>query len=302
MKRGILFLLLMAGAAFTNKTVAQGINNVRINEVLVQNQDNYMDDYGQRSAWIELFNSGYELVNIGGCWLGVTRADGSEVMYNIPGNDPSTQMHQQTFALFFCEGTDTKGTYYTNFTLDGVTRISFYNQGKNLIDTFELDHLVQQPDVSVGWMSPDGVAESVVMTLPKTTPAATNETIATVPKDELFRQRDSSGGVMAIIAMSVVFVALVLIFFVLKGFGMVMIRLHERKAVKAAVAEAPPAPKRKPAGAQVEQEMAAVALALKMYQEEQHILESTVIPINRASRVYSPWSSKIHGIPPIPKR
>jgi hypothetical protein len=46
--------------------------------------------------------------------------------------------------------------------------------------------------------------------------------------------------------------------------------------------------------------MAAVALALKMYQEEQHILESTVITINRASRVYSPWSSKIHGIPPIP--
>jgi hypothetical protein len=87
---------------------------------------------------------------------------------------------------------------------------------------------------------------------------------------------------------------------VLKGFGMAMIRLHERKAVKAAVAAAPPAPKKKPAGTQVEQEMAAVALALKMYQEEQHILESTVITINRASRVYSPWSSKIHGIPPVP--
>jgi Na+-transporting methylmalonyl-CoA/oxaloacetate decarboxylase gamma subunit len=285
-----------------NTAKAQGVNNVRINEVLVVNEDNYMDDYGQRSSWIELFNSGYELVNIGGCWLGVTRADGSEVLYNIPSNDPSTQLHQQTFALFFCEGTDTKGTYYTNFTLDGVTKISFYNQGKNLIDVFELDHLVQRPDVSVGWMSPDGIAEPGVMTLPKTTPAATNETIATVAKDELFRQRDSSGGVMSIIAMSVVFLVLVLIFFVLKIFGLAMIRMHERKAVKAAVADAPPAPKRKPAGAQVEQEMAAVALALKMYQEEQHILESTVITINRASRVYSPWSSKIHGIPPAPPK
>jgi Na+-transporting methylmalonyl-CoA/oxaloacetate decarboxylase gamma subunit len=292
--------LAIAGAAFFNKNVAQGVNNIRINEVLVRNVDNYMDDYGQRSSWIELFNSGYELVNIGGCWLGVTGADGRETLYPIPSNDPSTQMHQQTFALFFCEGTDTKGTYYTNFTLEGVTKISFYNQGKNLVNEFELDHLAQQPDVSVGWMKPDGIGEAVVMTLPKTTPAATNETIATVPKDELFRQRDSSGGVMSIIAMTVVFSALVLIFFVLKAFGIVMIRMHERKAVKAAVAEAPPAPKKKPAGAQVEQEMAAIALALKMFQEEQHILESTVITINRASRVYSPWSSKIHGIPPIP--
>jgi Na+-transporting methylmalonyl-CoA/oxaloacetate decarboxylase gamma subunit len=149
-------------------------------------------------------------------------------------------------------------------------------------------------------MSPDGIADPQIMTLPKTTPGATNETVATVPKDELFRERDRSGGVMAIIAMTVVFSALVLIFLILKLFGMIMMRMQERKAAKAVAAAVPPAPKRKPAGEQVQEEMAAIALALKMYQEEQHILESTVITINRASRVYSPWSSKIHGIPPVP--
>ncbi|MDR1670916.1 MAG: OadG family protein [Alistipes sp.] len=121
--------------------------------------------------------------------------------------------------------------------------------------------------------------------------------LAEIPKHELFRQRDPSGGVMAIIAMSVVFVALVLIFFFLKGFGAAMIRMHERREAKPAEAVVA---KRKPASARVEEEMAAVALALKMFQEEQHIAESTVITINRASRVYSPWSSKIHGIPPMP--
>ncbi len=300
MKRAILLICTVLGAAFSNwDAAAQGINNVRINEVLVQNENNYVDGYGQRSSWIELHNSGYELVNIGGCYIGVTRADGKETLYNIPTNDPATQMHQQTYALFFCEGTDTKGTFYTNFTLDGVTKISFYNQGRSLVDEFELDHLVQRPDVSVGWMSPDGIAAAQLMTLPKTTPGATNETVATVAKDELFRERDPNGGVMAVIAMMVVFSALVLIFFVLKAFGMAMIRFYERKTAKPA--EAAPAPtKRKPAGEQVQEEMAAIALALKMFQEEQHILESTVITINRASRVYSPWSSKIHGIPPIP--
>jgi Na+-transporting methylmalonyl-CoA/oxaloacetate decarboxylase gamma subunit len=304
MRKVLLTFVAIAGAALVNQAAAQGINNIRINEVLVHNEDNYMDDYGHRSSWIEIFNSGYEAVNVSSCYIGVTRTDGSETLYPIPSSDPATLMHNQTYLVFFCEGTDTKGTFFTNFTLEGVRKITFYSAGRNMIDEFELDPASQRPDVSVGYMSPDGISEPVVMSLPRTTPNATNETVATVPKDELFRQRDSSGGVMAIIAMSVVFIALVLIFFVLKAFGMAMIRMHERKALKAAAAieaAAPPAAaKRKSAGAQVEEEMAAVALALKMYQEEQHILESTVITINRASRVYSPWSSKIHGIPAIP--
>ncbi len=290
------------GGALCSEAVAQGINNVRINEVLVINQDNYMDGYGERSSWIELHNAGYELVNVAGCYIGVEYADGRpEVRYQIPVRDPATVMHSQTYLLFFCEGTDTRGTFYTNFTLEGVTAIAFYNQGGALIDSFDLDHLVQRPDVSVGWMSPDGIAPARVTTLPKTTPGATNETIATVAKDELFRQRDSSGGVMAVIAMTVVFSALLLIFFVLKGFGMAMVSFQSRKEAKPAES-APAPPKRKPAGEQVQEEMAAIALALKLHQEEQHILEATVITINRASRVYSPWSSKIHGIPPIPTK
>ncbi len=299
MKRVLLTLAVVLCAA---SLAAQGINNVRINEVLVHNENNRIDEYGHRSSWIELYNSGYELVNIASCYIGVTRADGSETLYGIPANDPATQMNKQTYLLFYCEGTDTKGTFYTNFTLDGVERITLYNQGRKVIDEFELSPAAQMADVSVGWISPDGVSEAVVMALPKTTPGATNETTVAVSKDELFRQRDPRGGVMSVIAMIVVFFALLLIFFVLKGFGAAMVRFQERKAAKAAAVAAAPAPKRKPAGEQVQEELAAAALALKLFQEEQHIRESTVITINRASRVYSPWSSKIHGIPAMPAK
>ncbi len=299
MKRVLLTLAVVLCAA---SLAAQGINNVRINEVLVHNENNRIDEYGHRSSWIELYNSGYELVNIASCYIGVTRADGSETLYGIPANDPATQMNKQTYLLFYCEGTDTKGTFYTNFTLDGVERITLYNQGRKVIDEFELSPAAQMADVSVGWISPDGVSEAVVMALPKTTPGATNETTVAVSKDELFRQRDPRGGVMSVIAMIVVFFALLLIFFVLKGFGAAMVRFQERKAAKAAAVAAAPAPKRKPAGEQVQEELAAAALALKLFQEGQHIRESTVITINRASRVYSPWSSKIHGIPAMPAK
>ena len=48
-------LMLMLGAGVS----AQGIKDIRINEVMVRNVDNYEDDYGKRIGWIELFNTGY---------------------------------------------------------------------------------------------------------------------------------------------------------------------------------------------------------------------------------------------------
>jgi Na+-transporting methylmalonyl-CoA/oxaloacetate decarboxylase gamma subunit len=291
-------------ALFAAGASAQGINNVRINEVLVENQNNYMDDYGHRSSWIELFNTGYEVLNVASCYLGVTDASGKETLYTIPSSDPNTVMHARTYLVFFCEGTDTKGTFYTNFTLQGATKITLYSGSKIVIDEFAIDPAAQRPDVSMGYMSKDGVSPSEIMALPRTTPASTNETVSAVPKAELFLQRDPAGVVMAIIAMSVVFSALLLIFFVLKGFGIMMVRLEERKnAAPAAVATAA-APKLKSGsvGDKFEEEAAAIGLALRMYQEERHINETTVITINRASRVYSPWSSKIHGIPAMPTK
>ncbi len=41
---------------------------------------------------------------------------------------------------------------------------------------------------------------------------------------------------------------------------------------------------------------AAIALALYLYLEEAHDSESNVITIERVSRRYSPWSSKIYGL------
>lgn len=299
MKRVLLTIIAVLGAT---SLIAQGINNVRINEILVVNEDNYIDDYGHRSSWIELFNAGYEAVDVASCFLAVTKTDGSEIRYHIPKGDPHTRMSSQTYRVFFCEGTETKGTFYTNFTLGDAVKITLYNtNNKTVLDEFPVNPELQTADVSIGYMSPNGISDPVVMTLPKTTPNATNETQQGVPKHELFRQQDSSGIVMSIIAMSVVFIALLLIFLILKAFGISMIMFEKRRERKAFEEAVPAAPKKR-ASDQVEEEMAAVALAVKMYQEDLHINESTVITINRASRVYSPWSSKIHGIPSTPTK
>ncbi|MCL2727092.1 MAG: hypothetical protein FWD56_01760 [Bacteroidales bacterium] len=41
---------------------------------------------------------------------------------------------------------------------------------------------------------------------------------------------------------------------------------------------------------------AAIAAAIHLYGEELHDVENAVLTINKVSRSYSPWSSKIHGL------
>jgi len=47
---------------------------------------------------------------------------------------------------------------------------------------------------------------------------------------------------------------------------------------------------------------AAIAAALHMYFNEMHDEESTVLTIDKVSRRYSPWSSKIYSVMNYPKR
>ena len=106
-------LMLMLGAGVS----AQGIKDIRINEVMVRNVDNYEDDYGKRIGWIELFNTGYSKVNLAGAHLSVKLGD-NRYTYRIPSGDPRTVVAPRDYIVFFCDGTDTKGTFHTNFTLD----------------------------------------------------------------------------------------------------------------------------------------------------------------------------------------
>lgn len=47
---------------------------------------------------------------------------------------------------------------------------------------------------------------------------------------------------------------------------------------------------------------AAISMALHLYETEQHDFESTVLTINRAAKMYSPWSSKIYGLRQTPQK
>lgn len=96
---------------------------------------------------------------------------------------------------------------------------------------------------------------------------------------------------MALIGFLMVFVILVLMIYVMKIFGYTFTRNQSPKE-KAKQAEY----------GVVEEEVAAIAVALKMYKSALHDQESTLVTIQRMNRAYSPWNSKIHGLTPLPER
>ncbi len=282
--------------------MAQSLKNMRINEVLVKNRNSYMDDYGQRNGWIELFNSGYSSVNIAGCFLSVDPNDPS-VTYKIPKNDPRTIIPPQGYVVFFADGKADKGTFYTNFTLDKTGEIYLMDAGRNVADKIEYNLSQLSSDTSIGYMIFDQDKGLEWGELPATTPGATNEVGEIIPRSEVFREHDPSGFIMAITAMSVVFSALLCLFLLFKLVGIVLMRLEANKSAKATGA----APVRQTA-AQLDKEaisgevIAAIATTIRLFEEDLHDKESEVITINRVARTYSPWSSKIYGINNQPVR
>ena len=50
------------------------------------------------------------------------------------------------------------------------------------------------------------------------------------------------------------------------------------------------------------EELAAISIALYKYSISLHDEEHTILTINRAAKVYSPWSSKIHTLTQTPNK
>ncbi len=290
-------LLFMLGlAALCAGGYAQGLKDIRINEVLVDNRSSYVDDHGNHEGWIELHNTGYSNVNIGGAYLTVRRGDLTRT-YRIPKNDTRTLIPPQGYVIFFADSSSNRGTFHTNFVLDETGYLAFMDQGRNVVDSVVYDVTAQLPDVSIGWAEDAGTGAEAFGPLAGITPMQANETEEKMPAAEKFRLRDPSGVVMAITAMSVVFSALILLFFFFKNIGRLMIRATTKKEGNAA-ATVPNAAKSavKPERELVGEEIAAIAIALRRYEEDMHDIESHILTINRVARAYSPWSSKIYGL------
>ncbi len=272
-------------------TYGQSGADLRINEILVYNDSNYVDDYGMRNSWIEIFNSAYNTVNMAGMYL--TNDPKNPKKYWIPTGDPITKISSRNYLVFFADNNPTRGILHLNFTLADTNYLALYDvNGRTLLD--EITWPAQKPDVSYGREN-DGSSNFVF--LDKTTPKANNYTGVIVTAGEQFVKFDPYGIGMAFIAMSVVFIALILLYFVFKNTRRIY-GLDLRKLFKKDEKAMPVISEETDIAGEVN---AAIAMALYLYRSEYHDHEEAVLTIKKVARTYSPWSSKIYGLRQVPR-
>lgn len=262
------------------------VTKVCFNEILVNNKTNYVDEYGQRSSWIELFNASYSVVDIGGCYL--SNDLNNPTMYMIPKGDVLTKMAQRQHVLFFVDGQAHKGNFYLNFTLDtaGINTLYFFNaDGKSLIDSV----IVPVMEADVSYARPvDG--EDAWDIMYRITPSTNNLILDKNEKVEKFANNDPAGIGMTISAISVVFSVLLF----LSLFFLFLSRFLKRMTSKPAKTNlVRPAAKIDEIPGEV---IAAISAAIVELENDVHDIEHTIITIERTRRTYSPWSSKIYGL------
>lgn len=299
-----LSLLLMVGLCSCGEQKTK--TKLVLNEVLIENESNFQDDYGLHSAWIEIFNKSFGSADLAGCLLKVSSQPGDTVTYFIPKGDILTLVKPRQHALFWADGEPNRGTFHTSFTLNGETAnwIGLFDSGKKLMDQVVIPAGALQPNQSYARIS-DAADEWEVKggsTDKYVTPSTNNKTLDSHAKVEKFEEHDGNGIGMAISAMSVVFSGLLLLFISFKIVGKISVNLSKRNAMKVKGITDKKEAKEKKLGEAPGEVFAAIAMAMHEMQNDVHDVEETVLTITRVKRSYSPWSSKIYTLRETPHK
>lgn len=275
-----------------------------INEVLVINEENFVDSYGQKSAWIEIFNNTGKTQDVGGLFL--TNDKSNPRKYPIPKGDVHTLIPPHQHVLFWANNKPYQGTFYVSFELDPNedNYIALFDEtGTKIIDEVFIPK-GQTADVSWGYEL-DGAkfnredGSHLLTVLDKVTPSTNNYILDQNLKVERFKEQDKYGFSMTITSMLVVFMALVLLYIVFKLVGRTSVRMSNRRKHSASAA----AGKIKPVKEDIPGEvLSAIFMALHEEQNNVHDFEHTILTFDKINRRYSPWSSKIHTLRELPRK
>ncbi|MBE9488012.1 MAG: OadG family protein [Bacteroidetes bacterium] len=293
---------------------AQGVENLRINEVLISNENGINDSYGEKTGWIEIYNDGYVSTTLAGCYISIAPPLGSgEDMfvdksvfgaetYCIPKSANNVMsMPPRAYSLFFT-GDSSHSPFNTTFTLPVKGTIYLWNaSGKGVpIDTFKYDFSEIPSDNSLAVIRGARGTKNVIKTFVNPTPGHANYVEAAVSPTEKLKEQDKYGFIMTLTAVSVVFLALMILYLVFRTVGKFM---QKRDAAKIKASMPKSQSKKEVIVGDLSGEVAAaITIALKAYQDELEAEEQMQLTLNRVAKSYSPWSSKIHGLTHEPER
>jgi Na+-transporting methylmalonyl-CoA/oxaloacetate decarboxylase gamma subunit len=303
----------------------QGIKNIRINEILVKNDSNCIDQYGVRSGWFELFNTGYAMADVGGCF--VTNDIDNPTKYRIPKGDPRTQIASRTYSLFYAYNSVDRGIFHVNFSLDEIGFLALFDHsGRILIDSVSYDIDAQQSNISFGKMENVPLEKAQWEIMKEPTPNAINYTVVEKTRGEKYAETDKHGFIITVTTMTIVFIVLALlaVIFITTGRyfkkkansqgtqssphtqgnptkegehdGIAMVvkyfKRRRRKSTHNQKTEIQSLPSTEEVPDTNALDLAAIAMALHLYFDDQHEIEETGFWLNRPLNQQTPWSAK----------
>lgn len=311
----ILILLCSVSWAF-----AQGARSFKINEVVISNTSGLIDEYGERSAWIEISNTSWGTNNIRSCYLTTNPAaldknlsvpERVKMMSLIPKGDSRTNLTAKQHIVFFADGQTNLGTLHTNFTLrpDGSNFIALFDgNGKTLLDSVTVPPLAENQSYARVYNSDKEDYEWIVLNAEEVTPGSDNVGQGKVQdKVAEFKEKDPYGIAMSVMAMAIVFGCLLLLYIFFRLFGYIVTLLGKMTRVRAirsihdkaerATIMAKQGMETK--GIDMKIYMAVIAMALHEYEENVHDVESNVLTLHPEE--HTDWNAKDNAMREWPK-
>ena len=297
--------MLVAFMAISTAAFAQGRKGLCINEVMVQNDSSVVDDYGMRHGWIELYNATHASMEISSIYL--TNDSTKPTLYPVPLGDVNTEIPALQHVIFWADGEPNKGTFHISFKINpGETIYIFDADQETVLDKVTIPAdlkanttFARKADGKGGmnqdaWEVRDGGDKYI-------TPSSNNIIVDTNTKVESFRILDENGFVLTLMAMGIVFAALLVLslcFYAISKIGSLVSKINKMRSqgVDPKTVSKADAPAHDSG-----EEIAAIVMALHEHLNA-HDQENTILTINKVKKAYSPWSSKIYGLRELPRR
>jgi hypothetical protein len=275
---------------------------------MTDNGTSLQDEYGQHKAWLEIENISHSTYNIRGMYITTDRSvlspnmsvpERIKRMSIIPNGDERTNLSGHQHLVLFLNSQPHLGSLHLIASVDATKPvwIALYNgNATQLIDSITIPVLAQ--DQSFARIANNGTAKDwEVKSADRVTPGISNVTTISESKVEKFKREDPYGFGMALMAMSIVFFCLALLWITFSLFGMLMRHMDTAKLV---ANKQPIKPITKTVektmevghktgvilkegfdtkGIDKEVYMAVIGLALRQYEDDIHDVESGVITI-----------------------
>jgi len=294
MKKIILFItLLLFGVTIFSQTIA----DIRINEFSANYNGDLINPLGNKSPWIELYNTSLVSLNVGTMYLTDDRNDLKK--YQLPKSN-ELKISANGFLIIYLD--TSKHFHPTVASLSSETGYIalVLSDGRTIVDSVVYDPKLIKDGTFLS-RTIDGAGNWEITDI--STPLLSNDIKIYESPNEIVKRLDPYGIGISIICFFIVIIILIMLYL-----AFYYIWKIKRPVVKTKRVEI------KKEGEEFKTEiihneeeissevLAAIGTALHLYLLSMHDYENGIITIKKVTKPYSPWSSKLYNLTPTPQK